>query len=105
MRVFLDDCRPTPPELNITNSVMTAQEAIALLNTGLVTFISLDHDLGDEAIVGSGYQVAKHIEEQAYYGGIPPLKWAVHSANAVGRKNMEAALKSAERYWNKERVL
>lgn len=99
IHLFLDDCRPTPE--GFTHSVKTAQEAIALLKTGDVELISLDHDLGDEAVVGSGYQVAKWIEECAYYNQISRLLWTIHSANPVGRKNMEAALRNAWRQWDK----
>jgi hypothetical protein len=81
-------------------SVMTASEAISLLSTGKVIHISLDHDLGDEHVTGSGYEVACWIEEKAFLGTLPRLTWAIHSANPVGRANMEKALNNADRYWN-----
>ena len=46
MKVFLDDERATPDEWV---RVYWPNEAIALLQTGQVTEISLDHDLGDDA--------------------------------------------------------
>jgi hypothetical protein len=94
--VYLDDLRPTPSQYDV--HARTAAEAIALLRTGKVQFISLDHDLG-EAKNGTGYDVAKEIEEAAYHGRIPPLFWGIHSANPVGRKNMQTALKNADKYW------
>ena len=43
----------------------------------------------------------KRIEELAYAGEIHPMVWRVHSANPVGRKNLTAAMESAERYWGR----
>lgn len=100
MIVFLDDIRPTPE--GFTHRVYTAQEAIALLKTGQVEHISLDHDLGDETIVGNGYKVACWIEQAAFFKHIPRLTWAIHSANAVGRDNMTKALANADKLWNRE---
>lgn len=97
LRVYLDDCRPKPEGFDIR--VLTAQDAIDILIQCQVEHISLDHDLGDENEVGNGYKVAAWIEEAAYRGTIPRLTWAIHSANPVGRKNMEAALRNADRYW------
>lgn len=79
--------------------VKTAQAAIAALETGVVERLSLDHDIGNEMEVGNGYMVAKFVEEAAYLGTLPRLTWTIHSANPVGRKNMEAALRNADRYW------
>lgn len=93
MKVFFDDCRPMP-----------AGEAIELLKTGKVTVISLDHDLGDEKIVGSGYLVACFIEQMAYFGQMPRLDWHIHSANGVGIINMRVALMNADRYWTEMEI-
>ena len=46
MRVYLDDERNTPAGWV---RVYWPDEAIALLEAGLVSEISLDHDLGDDA--------------------------------------------------------
>jgi len=79
--------------------VKTAPDAIAVLETGIVDHISLDHDLGLLPEEGCGYDVAKYVEEAAYFNKIPKLTWAIHSANPVGKKRMEAALVNADRYW------
>ena len=84
--------------------VKTAPEAIKLLESGSVSSISLDHDLGLE-INGSGYDVAKWIEEQAYHGNLSRLQWAVHSDNPVGVKNMIAALEQADKFWGKNELV
>ena len=77
--------------------VKTASDAIHYLKQGNVTFISLDHDLGTEA--GTGMEVAKYIEEQAFHGTLPRLLWSVHSLNIVGVKNMMNALFKANDFW------
>jgi hypothetical protein len=102
VKVWLDDVRPMPPGFAV--HVRTAAEAIALLWTGTVAHISLDHDLG-EAANGTGYAVATWIEEAAFRWaqgdptGLPPLTWAVHSQNPVGVRNMLCALRRADRFW------
>lgn len=76
----------------------TAHEAISLLQTGEVTHISLDHDLGDNS--ESGMTVARYIEEAAFHGTLPKLQWTVHSMNPIGKKNMETALNNANKFWD-----
>jgi hypothetical protein len=44
MRVWLDDERPKPSDFDI--HVKDPESAIALLKAGLVSHLSLDHDLG-----------------------------------------------------------
>jgi hypothetical protein len=79
--------------------VKTANEAIGILKAGKASHVSLDHDLGlPEA--GTGYDVAKWIEEQAYLGELPRLGWRIHTQNPIGKSNMEQALKNADKYWS-----
>lgn len=110
IRIYLDDLRPTPmgiygslerPAVPYTHRCYTSQEAIDLLKTGKVTFISFDHDLGAPEN-GTGYDVARWIEKAVWAGHIPMPKYAIHSANPVGVKNIDAAMKSAERAWETE---
>lgn len=98
MKVWLDDLRPMPEGFD--RHVFSAKEAIALIETRRVTFISLDHDLGDSDAHGTGYDVALFIEAAAFTGKLPRLGWAVHSGNVIGAKNMRTALESANRYWD-----
>jgi hypothetical protein len=93
MRVNLDDLRTLPNGFDVL--VRFAAEAIPLLQAGQVAFLSLDHDLGTEE---TGYTVAKWIEQAAFAGTVPRLGWAIHSANPVGRGNIEAALRNADRF-------
>lgn len=96
MKLWLDDVRPLPEGFDM--QVQTAEAAIALLATGQVQSISLDHDLG-AAEAGTGYDVALYIEAAAYQGTLPPLRWALHSANPVGVRAMRIALQNADQYW------
>lgn len=100
MRVWLDDVRVMPCGYDI--HVKTAPEALEFLASGHVTKISLDHDLGDDKEAGTGYHVACWIEEAAFHGSIPKLDWHIHSANPVGIRKMEKALRNADRYWRNQ---
>lgn len=95
MNLWLDDVRD-PEDYGHPGWkwVKTAKECIEFLKKNKVQRISLDHDLGDEAVAGSGYDVAVWMEENSYWpdGGVQ-----VHSMNPVGRARMEAALASAKR--------
>ena len=99
MRVWLDDVRPPPKGYDI--HVATARGAIGILRTGMVTFISFDHDLG-AGVNKTGYDVAKWIEENAYSGLLRPIEWEIHSANPVGRNNIEKAMLNAKKFWNED---
>jgi len=96
MRIWLDDERPMPEGYD--KHVRTAAEAIAFLESGTVTAISLDHDLGESG--GTGYQVACFIEEGAFRKTLLPMEVSIHSANPVGRGRMEQAIVYAKEYWS-----
>lgn len=97
MKIWVDDERPMPKGFD--HHVKTSAEAIELLQRGNVTGISLDHDLGGVNECETGYFIAQFIEIAAHNGWIPKLEWAIHTANPVGRRNMEAALRNADKYW------
>ena len=92
MKVFLDDVRDTPEGWV---RVYWPEEAFRLLETGEVTEISLDHDLGDD-LRGTGYDVVKWIEEAVFIRGFRPPKITVHSANTAARVRMEAGIWALE---------
>ena len=98
MRVWLDDLREAPPGWV---RVRTPEEAIALLETGEATEISLDHDLGllDGERERTGYDVLLWLEREVAEGRwvlrLPEI--GVHSANPVGRARMEQAIASIRR--------
>lgn len=95
--LWLDDARPMPDVF--THHARTAGEAITLLEGGEVTLISLDHDLGNEVEVGSGYVVACWIETEAHAGRLRPIEVRIHSANPVGAARMRAAIAGARKAW------
>ena len=90
MKVYLDDIREAPDGWH---RVYWPDEAIALLEVGTVTEISLDHDLGDDSR-GTGYDVVLWIEEAVVTRQFTPPKISVHSANPVGRDRMLRAIQS-----------
>lgn len=100
MKLWVDDERYMPRDYDV--HVRTMLHALIILNTRLVTEISLDHDLGDEDECGTGYMIAQWIEEAAFYDLIPPLEWHIHSMNSVGRERMRAALENADRFWTEK---
>lgn len=102
MKVWLDDIRPIPEDF--THWAKSAKEAIALLQTGLVEAISLDHDLGHSHSDGfaeeqTGYTVAKWIEEHAADGTLKEVIVYIHTQNVVGKANIKMALRNAKLAW------
>jgi hypothetical protein len=70
----------------------SAHEAIALLATGRVTELSLDHDLGDEQRAGSGYDVVAWLAgrgEAADRDLWPRATLAVHSPDSSASRRIE----------------
>jgi len=76
MKVFLNDERNTPDGWV---RAYWPDEVIALLETGQVTELSLDHDLGDDRR-GTGYDVILWIEQAVALRGFTPPIMHVHSA-------------------------
>ena len=90
MKIYLDDERATPDGWI---RVYWPDEAIDLLQSGNVTEISLDHDLGDDER-GTGYDVVLWIEEAVITRGFVPPIIKVHSANSSARIKMELGIES-----------
>lgn len=105
-KLFLDDERKLPPSFN--THVYTAPNAIIMLKRGNIEAVSLDHDLGLEE-AGTGYDVAKFIEEAAFHKALEPFDCYIHTANPVARVRMLQALLNAQRFWkqhfNKEVIV
>ncbi|EIP97796.1 hypothetical protein Ga0100231_001170 [Opitutaceae bacterium TAV4] len=93
MKVWLDDVREAPEGWQ---RVFWPDEAIALLQGGSVTGISLDHDLGDDTR-GTGYDVIAWIEEAVAVRGFVAPEIRIHSANPVGRERMLRGIAAIER--------
>ena len=98
MRVYLDDVREAPDGWVRTR---TPEETIGLLQTGEVTDLSLDHDLGldTEESERTGYSVLTWLEAEVAHGRwrspLPTI--TIHSANPVGHERMLRAIASIER--------
>lgn len=80
--------------------VRTALQACRLIRNNVVTHIDFDHDLGPGP---TGYTVASFMEKRAFLGLQGPTTYAIHSANPVGRVNIERAMLSAQRFWKQDR--
>jgi hypothetical protein len=93
VKVYLDDERQAPEGWR---QVRWPDEAIALLESGQVSDLSLDHDLGDDER-GTGYDVVLWIEEAVATRGFQPPRMKVHSANSSARGKMEAGIQAIER--------
>ena len=100
MKVYLDDER-TEPDGWVR--VYWPDEAIALLKTGKVDLISLDHDLGDDAR-GTGYDVLLWIEQAVVLDGFKPPRLSIHTANPSAKEKMKAAGRSIMRQYAKCQV-
>jgi NAD+-processing family protein with receiver domain len=96
MRLWLDDVRePWKHGFIASEWARTADEAIAALKTGEVTFASLDHDLSIDDTLGTpkgektGYDVVCWMEESDVW---PRDGVVVHSMNPAGRSRMQAVI-------------
>lgn len=103
MKLFLDDTRnPKWEYFDDWLWVKTYTEAVKLLETGEVTEISLDHDLGDSWMFGSeadgktGYDVACWIEQAVLDGRIKRPIMHCHSMNPPGRIRIMAVINKLE---------
>lgn len=95
MKVYLDDERATPDGWTRT---FNPKDTIDLLKSGNVTDLSLDHDLGDDLNIGTGYDVLLWLEEQVFLNPEFPIpKIIVHSANSSAVIKMNLAITSITR--------
>jgi hypothetical protein len=105
MKIFLDDDPMRDSWVDDTWTIVrTAYECLDLIaeHPGEVEILSLDHDLGPDIMIhGDGYMVVEVLERLVGQGAIRPIilpkKIEIHTANPVGRKNMQAAIDSIER--------
>ena len=98
-KIWLDDEREAPEGWIHFHSSRTCIAALDLLQynrDAVIEELSLDHDLGDDEMYGTGYDVLLWIEEQVHSNDryVPPASMKVHSANAGARPKMLAAIDS-----------
>lgn len=89
VKVWLDDEREAPRGWY---HALTAPEAMGVLQSCYVTHLSLDHDLGHTF---TGYDLVKWLAEYREAMGLnfwPFNKPTIHSANPVGRENMQSVI-------------
>ena len=108
MKIFLDDDPIRDSWVDDTWTIIRSPYRVLNLVThadpGEITVISFDHDLAYFTATGeerTGYWVLAKLEELAFkhpemLDKIPSDLW-IHSANGVGRKNMQAAIASIAR--------
>ena len=120
MKIYLDDVRATPNGWHRCYKIEEVQE---LIQTNVVTDLSLDHDLGASYLCPECFDLAREKEEcikpcvcqchlvefftcptgydlckwMAEFDHWPINKPTVHSANPVGARNMRECV---ERYWH-----
>lgn len=93
--LFIDDER-NPKTDKPWKIVRSYDEAIRFFNEhGIPSYISFDHDLGDEQ-AKTGLDIVKWlIEDDMQHSSLPKnFSYNVHSANPVGRKNIESLFSS-----------
>ena len=91
-KLYLDDIRVTTDDSVLVKTVQEAKSYI--LKNGMPSFISFDHDLGENQ--STGFDLAKWIVEQDLdqQGLFIPddFTFRVHSQNPVGGRNIEMLL-------------
>lgn len=100
-RLFLDDIRDPPRDGGEWVIARSFEEAVAIVTEhGYPTFISFDHDLGDN--VPTGKDFANWLVELDLAEGSMPddFGFYVHSANPTGAENIRGHLEQYVRIRN-----
>ncbi len=107
-KIYLDDIRtPSNDDFIILRSHEEAVEYVK--NNGIPQYISFDHDLGcDEKgnIFPSGFDFAKYLVDmdiENKYCFLDDFQFNVHSANPIGKKNIESLLNNYLSFKSKRR--
>jgi hypothetical protein len=94
LRIWVDDDLEDRAPTDGWLQVATAWEAIALLATGRVIELSLDHDLAGDAANGRGVDVVDWLAERASEGRPAwPHSITLHTANPYGRDDMARVIR------------
>lgn len=76
--------------------VRSYEEFVRWINKyGIPYCISFDHDLGE---VNTGYDCAKFLVNKVLDENLTLCKWVVHSANPVGKENINCLLSNFKRH-------
>lgn len=97
-RLYLDDERD-PKTKGPWVIVRTFDEFVTtIVRDGLPSYISFDHDLGEESL--SGHEAAKWLIEYGLDNDLPveEIEINVHSANPIGRDNIRGIFASYQSF-------
>jgi hypothetical protein len=99
-KLYLDDIRI--PKTKGWDIVRSYDEFVKWIEkNGLPDEVSFDHDLGEEG-TKTGYDAAKWLVQYCYSNTLPFLpEFNVHSANPVGKANIESYLSNVKKHLNK----
>ena len=99
-KLYLDDIRT--PKTKGWDIVRSYDKFVKWIEeNGLPDKVSFDHDLGEEG-TKTGYDAAKWLVQYCYSNCLPFLpEYNVHSANPVGKANIESYLSNAKKHLNK----
>jgi len=103
MKLYLDDIRNIGDDWIIVRSYDEFVEFIT--NNDMPEIISFDHDLGLETINNvvvekNGYDACKWLVEYCADNELKLPDWQIHSANPVGRKNINMYFINAKKHLN-----
>lgn len=93
INIYLDDLRDCPPNFMLAKNI---DELKALITAHDIAILSLDHDLGTDIagqLLPTGYDFVKWFCEE----GLFVERIYLHTDNIVGRENMYATLKAAQK--------
>lgn len=106
IKLYLDDVRDLPDESYTL--VRSYEEAVSFVQDNAIPpFISFDHDLGvdeNDKLLPTGYDFAKYLVDMDMNNILmfpENFSFYVHSANPVGKKNIEAYLNNYFEFKNK----
>ena len=98
-KLYLDDIRI--PKTEGWDIVRNYDEFVFWVRLhGIPDELSFDHDLGEDT-EKTGLNVAKWLGQYCIEKNTPFPKWNVHSANPVGKANIEAYINNVIKHQNK----
>ena len=89
--LYVDDIRNPPQKWEDWDIARNYSHAIELLTNNYYESISLDHDIASyqNGVERTGYDIVKWLCERKVNGETVPDNYYIHTANPVGRSNME----------------
>jgi hypothetical protein len=97
-KLYLDDIRI--PQTEGWDIVRNYDDFVYWIRlNGVPDEVSFDHDLGENT-EKTGYDAVKWLGHYCISENIPFPKWNVHSANPVGKANIEAYIQNVIKHQN-----